>query len=79
MVSNERYKSHLAIACDHVQRSDCNNHRVVNQANTSRQRLEATIIGGCVCAQHGFFVPYFMVDFQKGERLVHIASSHISS
>ncbi|KAG2111303.1 uncharacterized protein F5147DRAFT_573626, partial [Suillus discolor] len=68
MVSDERYKSHLAIARDHVQRSDCNNHRAVNQANTSRQRLEATGIGGCACARHGCFVPHSMVDFQKGER-----------
>ncbi|KAG1720292.1 hypothetical protein EDB19DRAFT_1836061 [Suillus lakei] len=68
MVSNERYKSHLAIAQDHVQRSDCNNHQAVNQANASRQRLEATNIGGCACAWHGCFVPHSMVDFQKGER-----------
>ncbi|KAG1732333.1 hypothetical protein EDB19DRAFT_1896758 [Suillus lakei] len=61
MVSNERYKSHLAIAQDHVQRSDCNNHRAVNQANASQQRLEATGIGGCACAQHGCFVPHSMV------------------
>ncbi|KAG1717619.1 hypothetical protein EDB19DRAFT_1899965 [Suillus lakei] len=26
MVSDDRYKSHLSIARDHVQRSDCNNH-----------------------------------------------------
>ncbi|KAG2105107.1 uncharacterized protein F5147DRAFT_775427 [Suillus discolor] len=68
MVSNERYKSHLSIAKDHVQRSDCNNHRAVNQANASRQRLEATSIGACACARHGCFVPHSMVDFQKGER-----------
>ncbi|KAG1870277.1 hypothetical protein DFJ58DRAFT_723174 [Suillus subalutaceus] len=68
MVSDERYKRHLATARDHVQRSDCNNHRAVNQANASRQRLEATGIGGCACAQHGCFVPHSMVDFQKGER-----------
>ncbi|KAG2033074.1 hypothetical protein BDR03DRAFT_872783, partial [Suillus americanus] len=68
MVSDKRYKSHLAIACDHVQRSDCNNHQAVNQANASRQRLEATGIGGCACARHGCFVLHSMVDFQKGER-----------
>ncbi|KAG1800351.1 uncharacterized protein HD556DRAFT_1230340, partial [Suillus plorans] len=68
MVSDERYKSHLAIAQDNVQRLDCNNHRAVNQANASRQRLEATGIGGCACARHGCFVPHSMVDFQKGER-----------
>ncbi|KAG1726916.1 hypothetical protein EDB19DRAFT_1833264 [Suillus lakei] len=69
MVSDERYKSHLAIARDHVQRSDCNNHRAVNQANASQQRLEATGIGGCACARHGCFVPHSMVDFQKGKRI----------
>jgi len=78
MVSDDRYKSHLAIARDHVQRSDCNNHRAVNQANASRQRLEATGIGGCACARHGCFVPHSMVDFQKGERFVHIASGRIN-
>src|SRR5882757_5154301 len=74
MVGDERYKSHLSIAQDHVQKSDCNNHHAVNQANASRQRLEATGIGGCACARHGCFVPHSMVDFQKGERLVHIIS-----
>ncbi|KAG1720913.1 uncharacterized protein EDB91DRAFT_1256780 [Suillus paluster] len=68
MVSDERYKSHLSVAQDHVQKSDCNNHRAVNQANASRQRLEATGIGGCACARHGCFVPHSMVDFQRGER-----------
>ncbi|KAG2130804.1 uncharacterized protein EDB93DRAFT_1094663, partial [Suillus bovinus] len=68
MVGDERYKSHLCIAQDRVQRSDCNNHHAVNQANTSRQKLEATGIGGCACARHRCFVPHSMVDFQKGER-----------
>ncbi|KAG1851275.1 hypothetical protein C8R48DRAFT_541078, partial [Suillus tomentosus] len=68
MVGDERYKSHLAVAQDCVQKSDCNNHHAVNQANASRQKLEATGIGGCACARHGCFVPHSMVDFQKGER-----------
>ncbi|KAG1892841.1 uncharacterized protein F5891DRAFT_986362 [Suillus fuscotomentosus] len=68
MVGDERYKSHLAVAQDRVQKSDCNNHHAVNQANASRQKLEATGIGGCACARHGCFVPHSMVDFQKGER-----------
>ncbi|KAG1849570.1 hypothetical protein C8R48DRAFT_750224 [Suillus tomentosus] len=58
MVGDERYKSHLAVAQDRVQKSDCNNHHT----------LEATGIGGCACARHGCFVPHSMVDFQKGER-----------
>ncbi|KAG2113783.1 uncharacterized protein F5147DRAFT_650200 [Suillus discolor] len=68
MVGDERYKSHLSVAQDRVQKSDCNNHHAVNQANASRQKLEATGIGGCACAWHGCFVPHSMVDFQKGER-----------
>jgi len=77
MVTDDQYKRHLSIAHDHIQRSDCNNHRAVNQANASRQRLEATGIGGCACARHGCFVPHSMVDFQKGERSVLISSGLI--
>ncbi|KAG2150343.1 uncharacterized protein EDB93DRAFT_1103558 [Suillus bovinus] len=69
MVGDERYKSHLAVAQDHVQKSDYDNHHAVNQANASQQKLEATGIGRCACAQHGCFVPHSMVDFQKGERI----------
>ncbi|KAG1782095.1 hypothetical protein EV702DRAFT_1041810 [Suillus placidus] len=68
MVGDATYKAHLAQAKDAVQRSECNNHRAVNQANATRHRLEATGIGGCACARHGCFVPHAMVDFQKGER-----------
>ncbi|KAG1888335.1 hypothetical protein F4604DRAFT_1877431 [Suillus subluteus] len=68
MVSDGRYKLHLAKAQDIVHWLDCNNHRAVNQANASRHNLEATGIGGCACARHGCFVPHSMVDFQKGER-----------
>ncbi|KAG1779892.1 hypothetical protein EV702DRAFT_1043281 [Suillus placidus] len=68
MVGDATYKAHLAQAKDAVQRSKCNNHHAVNQANASQHRLEATSIGGCACARHGCFVPHAMVDFQKGER-----------
>ncbi|KAG1787530.1 uncharacterized protein HD556DRAFT_1312716 [Suillus plorans] len=44
--SLHRYKMHLSQAQDIVQRSECNNHRAVNQANASRHKLEATGIGG---------------------------------
>ncbi|KAG1885419.1 hypothetical protein F4604DRAFT_1918114 [Suillus subluteus] len=66
-LTDGQYKLHLAEAQDIVHRSDCNNHRAVNQVNTSRHNLEATGIGGCACARHGCFVPHSMVDFQKGE------------
>ncbi|KAG1725096.1 hypothetical protein EDB19DRAFT_1833904 [Suillus lakei] len=59
MVARARYQAHLALAKDSAQRSECNNHRAVNQA---------TGIGGCTCARHGCFMPNSVVDFQKGER-----------
>ncbi|KAG2065474.1 hypothetical protein BDR04DRAFT_1130384 [Suillus decipiens] len=68
MVGNARYKMHLTKAKDIVNWSDCNNHRMVNQANASCHKLEAMGIGGCACARHGCFVLHLMVDFQKGER-----------
>ncbi|KAG1866342.1 hypothetical protein C8R48DRAFT_568097, partial [Suillus tomentosus] len=68
MVGKDRYKMHLAEAADTVEKSSCNNHRAVNQANAARHKLESTGIGGVACAQHGCFVPHYMVDFQKGER-----------
>ncbi|KAG1838105.1 hypothetical protein C8R48DRAFT_751576 [Suillus tomentosus] len=56
------------MAADTVEKSSCNNHRAVNQANAARHKLESTGIGGVACARHGCFVPHSMVDFQKGER-----------
>ncbi|KAG1901809.1 uncharacterized protein F5891DRAFT_1221428 [Suillus fuscotomentosus] len=68
MVGKDRYKMHLAEAADTVEKSSCNNHRAVNQANAARHKLESTGIGGVACARHSCFVPHSMVDFQKGER-----------
>lgn len=76
MVGRARYQAHLALSRDSAERSECNNHRAVNQANASRHKLEATGIGGCACARHGCFVPNSMVDFQKGERSV-LESGHV--
>lgn len=53
-----------------MQRSKCNNHKAVNQANANRKNLEATGIGATACARHGCFCPHSVVDFQKGERCV---------
>jgi hypothetical protein len=68
MVGKDRYQNHLAEAADTLEKSSCNNHRAVNQANAARHKLESTGIGGVACARHGCFVPHSMVDFQKGER-----------
>ncbi|KAG2346991.1 hypothetical protein BDR05DRAFT_974125 [Suillus weaverae] len=55
MVGKDRYKKHLAEAADTVEKSSCNNHQAVNQANAAQHKLESTGIRG---------VAYF----QKGER-----------
>ncbi|KAG1847564.1 hypothetical protein DFJ58DRAFT_663265, partial [Suillus subalutaceus] len=68
MVGKDRYKTHLAEAADTLEKSSCNNHRAVNQANAAWHKLESMGIGGVACARHGCFVPHSMVDFQKGER-----------
>ncbi|KAG1795013.1 uncharacterized protein HD556DRAFT_1365543 [Suillus plorans] len=46
MVGKDRYKMHLAEAADMVEKSSCNNHWAVNQANAARHKLESTGIGG---------------------------------
>ncbi|KIK71799.1 hypothetical protein PAXRUDRAFT_22816 [Paxillus rubicundulus Ve08.2h10] len=48
MVGWKKYHDYLKAAKDTPKRSDCNNHRAVNQANAHRHELEATRIGGCV-------------------------------
>ncbi|KAG2138240.1 hypothetical protein BD769DRAFT_1626644 [Suillus cothurnatus] len=63
MVGKDRYKMHLAAASDTVEKSSCNNHRAVNQANAAQHKLESTGIRGVACARHGCFVPHSMVDF----------------
>ncbi|KIK78828.1 hypothetical protein PAXRUDRAFT_162956, partial [Paxillus rubicundulus Ve08.2h10] len=60
-------------------RSSCNNHRAVNQANSSRVQLEATGIEATACAHHGCFVPHSVVDFQKGERQVNMDYSLVNA
>ncbi|KAG1727897.1 hypothetical protein EDB19DRAFT_1941844 [Suillus lakei] len=50
MVGKDRYKKHLAEAADTVEKSSCNNHQAVNQANAAQHKLESTGIGGVACA-----------------------------
>ncbi|KAG2139103.1 uncharacterized protein EDB93DRAFT_1242006 [Suillus bovinus] len=68
IVGKDRYKAHLAEAADTLEKSSCNNHWAVNQANVTQHKLESMGIGGVACARHGCFVPHAMVNFQKGER-----------
>ncbi|KAI6142698.1 hypothetical protein BKA82DRAFT_4017945 [Pisolithus tinctorius] len=72
MVTSAPYKEYLTGTINRIEKSDCNNHQAVNQANAQRNKLESTGIGGCACARHGCFVPHAMVDFQKGEQQVNM-------
>ncbi|KAG1851426.1 hypothetical protein DFJ58DRAFT_716683 [Suillus subalutaceus] len=69
MVSDHIYKEHLSLAKEAVQRSECNNHRALNQANATCHRLEATGIGGCACARHGCFCPSCHSRFSEGRKV----------
>ena len=51
------------------EKSNCNNHRAIRQANAHLSNLEATGIGACACSRHGCFVPNSVVDFQKQDSL----------
>ncbi|KAF8431530.1 hypothetical protein L210DRAFT_3507864 [Boletus edulis BED1] len=67
MVTRSEYQAYLKGTHHAHERSTCNNHQAVNQANTSQGKLESTGISGMACAQHGCFIPHSVVDFQKGE------------
>ncbi|KAI6138709.1 hypothetical protein BKA82DRAFT_4020772 [Pisolithus tinctorius] len=70
MVTNPHYMDYLK-ATPHIaeaQKSTCNNHRAISQANAAWGKLHVTRIGVTACAQHGCFYPHCVVDFQKGER-----------
>ena len=54
------------------QKSSCQNHCAVNQANVNRSILQATGIGATACARHGCFLPHSVVNFYKGEQYVSI-------
>ncbi|KAF9222205.1 hypothetical protein BS17DRAFT_796674 [Gyrodon lividus] len=72
MVSWLPYHEYLAASHYPIERSSCNNHKAVNQVNSSHAWLEATGIGAMACACYGCFVPHSVVDFQKGERQVNM-------
>ncbi|KAF8259676.1 hypothetical protein EI94DRAFT_1614829 [Lactarius quietus] len=69
MADPEPYKAHLWTGRQIDQPSTCNTYKAIEQANSSRAHLDVTGIGATAC-NHGFFVPTFVVDFQKGERQV---------
>ncbi|KAF8141809.1 hypothetical protein EV363DRAFT_1151130 [Boletus edulis] len=68
MVTNQLYQNHVENAANNDERSTCQNHRAVNETNTSNTHLRATGVGATACARHGCFVPHSVVDFYKGEQ-----------
>ncbi|KAF8430932.1 hypothetical protein L210DRAFT_961004 [Boletus edulis BED1] len=68
MVANRPYQEHVSKATDNEERSSCQNHRAVNNANTSKTHLRAIGVSATACACHGCFVAHSVVDFYKGEQ-----------
>ncbi|KAI6141259.1 hypothetical protein BKA82DRAFT_3986329, partial [Pisolithus tinctorius] len=68
MVSDSKYQAYLQATPHVTEKSPCNNHRAINQANANRGKLHSTGIGATACAWHGCFYLHSVVDFQKGER-----------
>ncbi|KIN93854.1 hypothetical protein M404DRAFT_35666 [Pisolithus tinctorius Marx 270] len=68
MVSNSEYQAYLQATPHVTEKSPCNNHRAINQANANRGKLHSTGIGATACMWHGCFYLHSVVDFQKGER-----------
>ncbi|KAJ6623813.1 hypothetical protein B0H10DRAFT_1785558, partial [Mycena sp. CBHHK59/15] len=67
-VGSVLYDEHVRITPEQKQRSNCNNHRAVNETNVKRKEVDSTGIGACACARHGCFYPHCVVGFQLGER-----------
>ncbi|KAI6153823.1 hypothetical protein BKA82DRAFT_4011935 [Pisolithus tinctorius] len=68
MVSDSEYQAYLQATPHVTEKSPCNNHRAINQANANRGKLHSTRIGATACVRHGCFYLHSVVDFQKGER-----------
>ncbi|KAI5987303.1 hypothetical protein EDD15DRAFT_2389608 [Pisolithus albus] len=68
MVTHPPYQAYLKATPHITEKSTCNNHRAISQANISRGKLRSTGIGATACARHGCFYPHSVADFQKGER-----------
>ncbi|KAI6034785.1 hypothetical protein EDC04DRAFT_2516893, partial [Pisolithus marmoratus] len=68
MVTNPPYQAYLKATPHITEKSPCNNHKAISQANASHRKLNSTGVGATACAWHGCFYPHSVVDFQKGER-----------
>ncbi|EIW80679.1 hypothetical protein CONPUDRAFT_154693 [Coniophora puteana RWD-64-598 SS2] len=71
-VKKSEYEAHLATVDEVSQRSTCNDHRAVSQANSRRAHLLYTGLAGVACARHGFWISNAIVDLLLGERQISI-------
>ena len=92
MVGKKRYHEHLKMATEikqvsfatilgkslmMLQKHTCHDYTAINKANLIQQHLVYTGVGGACCARNGCWVPYSMVNFQKGEVYVPPRIDHI--
>ncbi|KAF4584651.1 hypothetical protein EYR38_001880 [Pleurotus pulmonarius] len=68
LVTTSTYENHLDVTSGTQEKSNCANHKAVNQALRPRKHVDNTGIGAIACARHGFFVPHSIVNFKKGEQ-----------
>ncbi|KAI6029004.1 hypothetical protein EDC04DRAFT_2572725 [Pisolithus marmoratus] len=68
MVTNPPYQAYLKATPHIMEKSPCNNHKAISQANASCRKLNSMGVGATACTWHGCFYPHSIVDFQKGER-----------
>ncbi|KAI6146621.1 hypothetical protein EDD17DRAFT_1514717 [Pisolithus thermaeus] len=68
MVANLQYWEYIEATPHIMEKSACNNHKVISQASASHGKLNSTGVGATACAWHGCFYLHSVVDFQKGER-----------
>ncbi|KAI9568367.1 hypothetical protein HD554DRAFT_1993519, partial [Boletus coccyginus] len=63
VITHRPYQDHVSKA-----RFSCQNHRAVNNANTSKSHLCTMGVGATACAHHDCFVPHSVVDFYKDKQ-----------
>ncbi|KAI6106386.1 hypothetical protein EDD16DRAFT_1523989 [Pisolithus croceorrhizus] len=69
VVMDGNFKAEHMYATLHImEKSACNNHKVISQASASHGKLNSTGVDATACAQHGCFYLHSVVDFQKGKR-----------
>ncbi|KAI6101900.1 hypothetical protein F5141DRAFT_1190114 [Pisolithus sp. B1] len=61
------FMEYIATTPHIMEKSACNNHKVISQTSASHGKLNSMGVGATACVWHGCFYPHSVVDFQKGE------------